>query len=319
MGQIDEIEPLVCGKNLSNPSRRLAFVTLGQSPRIDLVPELLAELKTPVEALEYGLLDDIEADRLGEAAAVGDEASFLTRLRDGSYFELSVAWAHIRFIEVYENIKTQGADLVILMSASCGHDFKADSATVVCDNVVSRAIEVMASAELRVGVVVPLEALLEKIEIVGGPWACKKMQAAKPGDFTELGPALSKMADCDIIALHSMGYDEADLMEARRLTGKPVIMNRRLIANAVKSALAQLDESKGIYGEPALLNRLRSLSNRQRETMYYVAEGLSNKAIARHLDISFRTVEIHRARMMEKMAFRSISDLVRVVDLVSDF
>ena len=52
--------------------------------------------------------------------------------------------------------------------------------------------------------------------------------------------------------------------------------------------------------------------------MFYVADGLSNKQIARHLNISFRTVEVHRARMMEKMAFHSIADLVRVVDMVSD-
>jgi protein AroM len=47
--------------------------------------------------------------------------------------------------------------------------------------------------------------------------------------------------------------------------------------------------------------------------MSLVAEGLSNKAIARQLGISPRTVEIHRARMMEKMGAASAGALIRMV------
>jgi two-component system response regulator FixJ len=44
-----------------------------------------------------------------------------------------------------------------------------------------------------------------------------------------------------------------------------------------------------------------------------VAAGESNKAVARHFDISEKTVEIHRARVMEKMQARSLADLVKMV------
>ena len=53
--------------------------------------------------------------------------------------------------------------------------------------------------------------------------------------------------------------------------------------------------------------------------MFLVAEGLANKEIAFRLGISFRTVEIHRARMMSKMDFRTMTDLVRTVDSLSGF
>lgn len=59
--------------------------------------------------------------------------------------------------------------------------------------------------------------------------------------------------------------------------------------------------------------RASSLTPREYEVMILVAQGLSNKAAAAELGISVRTVEIHRARVMEKMAADSLSVLVRMV------
>ena len=57
--------------------------------------------------------------------------------------------------------------------------------------------------------------------------------------------------------------------------------------------------------------RLASLTGREREVFEQLLTGRSNKQIARALDISPRTVEIHRARVMEKMAAGSLAELVR--------
>ncbi len=59
--------------------------------------------------------------------------------------------------------------------------------------------------------------------------------------------------------------------------------------------------------------RASSLTPREYQVMVLVAQGLSNKAAAVELGISVRTVEIHRARVMEKMAADSLSALVRMV------
>lgn len=58
--------------------------------------------------------------------------------------------------------------------------------------------------------------------------------------------------------------------------------------------------------------RTASLTPREREVMDLVVQGLPNKAVAVELSISARTVEIHRARVMEKMGAASLSDLVRM-------
>lgn len=55
----------------------------------------------------------------------------------------------------------------------------------------------------------------------------------------------------------------------------------------------------------------RELSNREREIITHIAEGLSNKEIACRLNIGTRTVETHRERLMRKLGIHSIAGLTR--------
>ncbi len=54
----------------------------------------------------------------------------------------------------------------------------------------------------------------------------------------------------------------------------------------------------------------RSLTQREREVVRLVAGGLRNREAAKHLGISVKTVETHRANIMNKLAFRSTAQLI---------
>jgi two-component system response regulator FixJ len=62
----------------------------------------------------------------------------------------------------------------------------------------------------------------------------------------------------------------------------------------------------------AAMELLSILTGREREVMDHLVLGKSNKLIAHELGISPRTVEIHRARVQEKLKARDLSDLVRL-------
>jgi FixJ family two-component response regulator len=59
-------------------------------------------------------------------------------------------------------------------------------------------------------------------------------------------------------------------------------------------------------------NRIKNQTGREREVLEWLSEGSSNKAIARRLEISPRTVEIHRANMMAKLGANHPADAVRL-------
>ncbi len=63
----------------------------------------------------------------------------------------------------------------------------------------------------------------------------------------------------------------------------------------------------------SLQQRLAALTGRERDVMRRVADGLPNKLIADQLDISVRTVEVHRARVFEKLNVKSAVELVNML------
>ena len=73
-----------------------------------------------------------------------------------------------------------------------------------------------------------------------------------------------------------------------------------------------MKEDRGA-GTVTMAGAVSELTPREREVAALIAEGASNKEAGRRLGISPRTVELHRAHVMEKLGARNAADLVRIV------
>jgi len=141
------------------------------------------------------------------------------------------------------------------------------------------------------------------------------------------------MPDMDGLALQQALSERASLLPVIFLTGhgdidsgvramklgaadfltKPVDAERLL--DAVAQACASNQRARDSDQELASIRqRLASLTPRETEVLNLIVEGLLNKQVAAALGAAEKTIKVHRARVMAKMAVRSLTVLVRMVD-----
>jgi two-component system, LuxR family, response regulator FixJ len=95
--------------------------------------------------------------------------------------------------------------------------------------------------------------------------------------------------------------------------------NDQDLIDRVAQAISRDTHNRSVLQEKhEIRKRLDSLTPREREIMDMVVDGKANKVIAGDLQLSQRTVEIHRARVMEKMLATSLAHLVRMVIAVDE-
>ena len=181
------------------------------------------------------------------------------------------------------------------------------------------------------------DALATLLEAEG--WACETCAdaaafLAKLGDWSP--------ADCGCVVLDvrmpgESGFDVQAHLNARRID-MPVIFitgygdmpaavramkggavdfltkpfDVQALLQQIRAALQANTERRAARCElEAIRARIATLSPRERQVFERVAVGQANKSVALDLGVSERTVEIHRSRVMRKMACRTLADLVR--------
>lgn len=106
------------------------------------------------------------------------------------------------------------------------------------------------------------------------------------------------------LAVRAMKAGAIDFLE------KPFDEELLLAAVRRANAVAERSRSEAQAGQEAA-RLIEQLTPRERDVLKHLVAGLPNKVIAYELSISPRTVEIHRAHVMDKMQARSLSDLIR--------
>ena len=107
------------------------------------------------------------------------------------------------------------------------------------------------------------------------------------------------------LAVRAMKAGALDFIE------KP--FEKAVLLGAIEHAISRLKQSaEALRDASEAATRLRLLTGRERDVLEGLAKGLPNKSIAYDLGISPRTVEIHRANLMDKLGVKSLSEALRI-------
>jgi protein AroM len=214
-------------------TRRAAFVTIGQSPRDDIMPALRTWLPDELEVREFGALDGLTRADVSALAPRPGEHRLVTRLRDGNEAVVGKPAIQNRLQDLFDDLDRQGFAFIVLLCTGFFPGLTSQTLLVEAQRVTDHLTQALAEGASRIGVLVPhAEQMAELHRIVPEGIEIRSAFASPySGDrFAEAGRAL---ADCDLIVMHCMGYDEAMRAKVATASRRPVLLAQRMLAAAV--------------------------------------------------------------------------------------
>ncbi|WP_216851011.1 AroM family protein [Acidisphaera sp. L21] len=298
------------------PRPRLAFVTIGQAPRDDVVTELLALLGHPdVQAAQFGALDGVPDAEIAAHPPGTREGKLYTRLASGDHVVIGAGFVARRLKPLLLRLDEAGFDLIVLISTGVFEPVRLRTPFVHGQLVVDAWIAALVMGDCALGLIYPLAQ--QHRDFAHGTLIQNAEAVASTGEAAVLADAAAKLAKAELILMHSVGYTEAMARQVAAQTHRPVVTARRILAGAIRLHLADVTERQSVSAPSAMIDRLPEgadrLTRRERDVLAAVLDGEGNKAIGRQLGISHRTVEIHRARALAKLNATSTTDLIRRV------
>lgn len=216
---------------------KVGAITVGQSPRIDVTPDLIPIFGDKVELIEIGALDGLRYEEIAKFAPVDGDYVLVSRMKDGG--SVTFAEKHIlpRLQECIYKLEEQGVSLIIFF---CTGNFPVEfdsKVPLIFPNMVLGNIVPLLTRKKSISVLIPSELQIRQAQ---GRWEklVDKVTvfAASPyGKFDDVKLVAEKLAetDSDLVVLDCIGYTQEMKDMVFKLTKKPVVLPRTLAARIV--------------------------------------------------------------------------------------
>jgi len=213
---------------------KVGFITIGQSPRVDVVPEIKPYLGD-VEIIECGALDALTLEEIEELAPKEGDYVLVSRLRDGTQARLSRERIVKRLQECVKKLEKE----VDVIGVLCTGEFpKIESKKLLVEPSLLLLKTVEALGVSNLGVIVPDP---DQIEMTKRKWSdiagTIKVQSVSPyiGKEEDLIKAAQELKDCNLIIMDCFGYNKHMKKTVYNIVKKPVILPRTLLAHLLRA------------------------------------------------------------------------------------
>ena len=219
----------------------IGTVTIGQSPRTDVIPDVASILGPDIEIREAGALDGLSREIIASFAPGEGDYVLVTRLADGT--SVQVAERHItpRIHEKIAEHFTGGIPVVLLLCTGEFPDFETGGLLIRPQKVLFNAVAAVAKG-MRIGILTPSP---EQVDQSENRWGSLSpfVRAVPSSPYVNSMEAARTAAEelkewkAEITVLDCIGYTLAIRSLVREITDRPVLLARGVAASMVKELI----------------------------------------------------------------------------------
>lgn len=228
-------------------NKRLAGITIGQSPRVDITYDIAALLSRNIELVEYGALDPYTLEEATErySPVEGDDV-LVSRMRDGAQVRLAEKYVSTLVQDCIQKAEKDGVDGILILCTGMFPIFIHHVPLIVPQPILHATVAKIAQGE-KVGVIVPDSAQLNQVKA----WwnqsgAAVEIVAGSPylGISNVENAARSLKTDgVSLICLDCFGYSLAMKKLVAEITGKPVLLPRTFMASVANELFGVVEKA----------------------------------------------------------------------------
>lgn len=229
------------GELVPTDESKIGVITIGQSPRVDLVPEIQKVLGDGVRIFEAGALDDFTLDEVNEKFKPEiEDAVLVTRMRDGSQVKIAEKYILELLQKCINKLEKRGIQTILLACTGKFPHFESHGILIKPQKVLQPLVSKLMEGE-KVGAIVPSSDQFEQMKKWWGENGVEvELEAASPyGDIENIKRAASnlKKKNVKLIFMDCIGYTMEMKEKVKSITGKSVILPRTLISRIIAEIL----------------------------------------------------------------------------------
>jgi protein AroM len=222
--------------------KRVGMITIGQAPRIDIVPEMREVIGPEIEIMEAGALDGLTLEEVKRFYPRRGDYILCTRMSDGTEVVVAKRFILPRVQQCIDLLTERGAEILVFICTGHFPPFSSKRLFVEAQKILDHFILALHGENERMGLLIPLSGQIEqarrKYRRLKGEMIIRSASPyASEDEVTQTAKELKK-ADPHLIVMHCMGYTQDMKKKVMEVTGKPTILARTLVARTLKEMLS---------------------------------------------------------------------------------
>jgi protein AroM len=220
---------------------KIGAVTIGQSPRVDVTPDIMPIFGEGVELLQAGALDGLTKEEINSMEPLENDYVLVSRLNDGTFAKFGESFILDRLQDCITRLEDQGVCLIMFFCAGTFPDIFKAKVPLVYPAKILNGLAAALSKNSSIIVITPDEQQVQQAYDQWGP-IMKQVTpiAANPyGDMDEVRKAAEKARDieADLIVMDCIGFTKEAKEIVASIAKRPVLLCRTTLARTVSELL----------------------------------------------------------------------------------